>query len=168
MRYAEDNLISGENITYRGRLHWVVLVRAIGATLLIDLAAVAAIVLGLSRPQPAAFLASGIALLIVSGIVMGSAVLLRSAAEFVITNKRVIVKLGIIRKRTAEMFLHKVESIGVDQSIMGRLLGFGTISIHGTGGSVESFPTIAGPFEFRRQVQEQIGAATGRASAATS
>lgn len=163
MGYAEHNLISSEVITYRGRLHWIVLARAIVATSVMDCAAVVAIVLGMSERASFALVWVGLALLLISVVVMGSAVLLRNSAEFVITNKRVIVKLGIIRKRTAEMFLHKVESIGVDQSILGRFMGFGSISVNGTGGTIESFQTIADPFEFRRQVQEQIGASTGRA-----
>lgn len=161
MGYAENNLISGEVITYRGRLHWIVLARAISLTLLMDLAGAVAIVLGATKSLPESAIFVGIALLVGSGAVMGCAVMVRNAAEFVVTNKRVIVKLGIVRKHTAEMFLHKVESIGVDQTVAGRIFGFGTISINGTGGSIESFQTIAKPFEFRRQVQEQIGAATG-------
>jgi uncharacterized membrane protein YdbT with pleckstrin-like domain len=166
--YAEHNLISGEVITFRGRLHWIVLVRAIAVTLLMDIAGVLAIVLGATERAPQAFILLGLALLLISGVFMGSAVLARNAAEFVITNKRVIVKLGIVRKRTAEMFLHKVESIGVDQTVAGRIVGFGTISINGTGGTTESFQTIANPFEFRRQVQEQIGAASGGTFGASS
>lgn len=167
MGYAEHNLISAEVITYRGRLHWIVLARAIAFTVLMDVAGIFAIVLGATKRLPDTSIVVGVALLLISGIYMASALMVRNAAEFVVTNKRVIVKMGIVRKRTAEMFLHKVESIGVDQTVAGRIFGFGTISINGTGGTIESFPTIANPFEFRRQVQEQIGAATGNSSAAS-
>lgn len=166
MGYAEHNLISEEVITYRGLLHWIVLVRSVTAGLLMDLAAIFAIVLSVSHRVPEAFVLIGVVLLLISGLVIASSVMLRNSAEFVVTNKRVIVKLGILHKRTAEMFLQKIESIGVDQPMAGRLLNFGTISINGTGGTIEAFPTIASPFEFRRQVQEQIGAASGRAFAA--
>ncbi|HYG99589.1 MAG TPA: PH domain-containing protein [Terriglobales bacterium] len=165
MGYAEHNLISGESITYRGRLHLIVLARAIVATVLLDAIAVALIVVGFSQKSPSIYIWAGILLMLVSGAVLGSALLVRNAAEFVITNKRVVVKMGIVHKRTAEMFLHKIESVGVDQSLAGRIWGFGTISVHGTGGSVESFQRIANPFEFRRQIQEQIGVTTGRAAA---
>jgi uncharacterized membrane protein YdbT with pleckstrin-like domain len=83
--------------------------------------------------------------------------ILMSSAEFAVTNKRVILKTGFVRNKTAEMFLAKVESVGVEQSVLGRLLGYGSIVIRGTGGSLEPFSDIARPLEFRRQIQQQIG-----------
>ncbi|MFN8311116.1 MAG: PH domain-containing protein [Chitinophagales bacterium] len=74
--------------------------------------------------------------------------------EFAITNKRVVIKTGLISRKTFEMNLNKIESVNVDQSIMGRLLGFGTITIIGTGGTRESFPDINHPLEFRKRFQE--------------
>ena len=65
-------------------------------------------------------------------------------------------KLGTIRRRAIEMLLSKVEEIGVDQGVIGRVLGYGTVVIVGTGGSKEGFMLIADPLGFRRQVQEQI------------
>jgi uncharacterized membrane protein YdbT with pleckstrin-like domain len=56
-----------------------------------------------------------------------------ATSEFAVTNRRVIIKVGLIRRRTVELRLEKVESIGVDQSILGRILGYGTIIVHGTG-----------------------------------
>jgi uncharacterized membrane protein YdbT with pleckstrin-like domain len=78
----------------------------------------------------------------------------RWSDEFVITDKRVIVKTGIISRRTLEMNLNKIESVNVDQSIMGRLLGYGTITIIGTGGTHESFPDIGHAVVFRKRFQE--------------
>jgi uncharacterized membrane protein YdbT with pleckstrin-like domain len=78
----------------------------------------------------------------------------RWSDEFVITDKRVIVKTGIISRRTLEMNLNKIESVNVDQSIMGRLLGYGTITIIGTGGTHESFPDIGNAVGFRKRFQE--------------
>jgi len=54
--------------------------------------------------------------------------------------------------------LGKVEGIGVDQTLFGRLLDYGTITVTGTGGTKEPFTNIAAPLEFRRQVQGQISA----------
>jgi uncharacterized membrane protein YdbT with pleckstrin-like domain len=75
-----------------------------------------------------------------------------------VTNKRVLIKTGLIRRHSLETLLSKIESIGVAQSILGRILGFGTIVISGTGGSKEPFHKIADPMQFRRRVQEQIAA----------
>ena len=76
-------------------------------------------------------------------------------SEFAVTTKRIIIKVGLIRRRTLELLLTKVETVGVDQSIPGRVLGFGTILVTGTGGTKEPFSNIADPMEFRRHVQEQ-------------
>jgi len=75
-------------------------------------------------------------------------------SEFAITNKRVIIKTGFISRRILEMNLNKVETINVEQSIWGRLFGFGTIVIVGTGGTKEVFNDIKSPLLFRRKFQE--------------
>jgi uncharacterized membrane protein YdbT with pleckstrin-like domain len=74
--------------------------------------------------------------------------------EFVITNKRIIMKTGLIRRKTFEMNLSKIESVNVDQSILGRILGYGTVKIIGTGGSMNSFEKIRQPVKFRKKFQE--------------
>jgi len=78
----------------------------------------------------------------------------RYTDEFAVTNKRVIVKTGLISRKTLEMNLSKIESVNVAQSIFGRLLGYGTITIIGTGGTRESFPNISNPLLFRKRFQE--------------
>ena len=79
-------------------------------------------------------------------------------SEFAVTNKRVLVKVGFISRHTLELLLSKVETIGVDQSILGRILGYGTIVVIGTGGTREPFKAIADPLGFRHQVQGQTSA----------
>jgi uncharacterized membrane protein YdbT with pleckstrin-like domain len=74
--------------------------------------------------------------------------------EFAITNKRVIIKTGLIRIRTIELNLTKIESVNVVQSVLGRILGFGSIQIVGTGGTKEIFPNITKPLKFRKKFQE--------------
>ena len=80
--------------------------------------------------------------------------LARWSDEFVVTNKRVIVKTGLISRKTLEMNLNKIESVNVDQSIMGRMLDYGTVTIIGTGGTRESFSNIGNAVEFRKRFQE--------------
>ena len=80
--------------------------------------------------------------------------LLRWSDEFAITNKRVIIKTGIISRETLEMNLSKIETVNVDQSITGRIFGFGSITIVGTGGTREIFTDIRKPIEFRKKFQE--------------
>lgn len=78
----------------------------------------------------------------------------RATSEYAITNKRVIIKVGLISRRTLEMNLSKIESVNVNQSILARLLGYGSIVVIGTGGTRETFHNIAEPLMFRRKFQE--------------
>jgi uncharacterized membrane protein YdbT with pleckstrin-like domain len=78
----------------------------------------------------------------------------RWSDEFAITNKRVIVKTGLISRKTLEMNISKIESVNVDQSILGRILGYGTIKVIGTGGTREEFHKIKRPLQFRKKFQE--------------
>ena len=76
-------------------------------------------------------------------------------SEFAVTNKRVIMKMGWVSRRVLELNLHKIESVNVDQSLLGRLVGYGTITVIGTGGTRETFHRIAHPLAFRKAFQEQ-------------
>ncbi len=78
----------------------------------------------------------------------------RYSDEFAITNKRVIIKTGLISRKTIELNLNKIESVNVNQSITGRILGFGSIQIIGTGGTKEQFFNINKPLTFRKKFQE--------------
>ncbi|NTY95988.1 PH domain-containing protein [Acinetobacter radioresistens] len=72
--------------------------------------------------------------------------------ELALTNRRIIAKSGLIRRNTIELKANHVESLGVDQGILGRIFNFGSIVIKGTGGSHAPIPYIARPLEFRQQV----------------
>lgn len=98
----------------------------------------------------------GVALLALSICCFAFGYLRRVFAEFTITNKRIVMKVGVLKQRTAELFLNKIDSIGVTQSLLGRTLGYGTIVVRGTGGTFEPFDKVPHPLEFRRQVQEQV------------
>lgn len=78
-------------------------------------------------------------------------------SEFAVTNKRLIMKMGWLSRRVLELNLHKIESVNVDQPLLGRLLGYGTITVIGTGGTRETFDRIAHPLSFRKAFQEQEG-----------
>jgi uncharacterized membrane protein YdbT with pleckstrin-like domain len=73
-----------------------------------------------------------------------------STTELAITNKRVIAKTGLIERRTIEMFLEKIESIQVDQSVLGRLFNFGSVVISGTGVHSAPFKSISDPLSLRK------------------
>lgn len=159
MAYVDHNLITGESVTYRGRLHWILFLKPFFVSLIIFTVVVLLIYILDQKEvvsQGEAALA-GLAGFVLSAIPMFFAILTWKSAEFSVTNKRVVLKVGFVQSRTAEMFLNKVESVGVDQTIAGRMLGYGDVVIRGTGGSLEPFRRVSAPLEFRRQIQEQIG-----------
>jgi uncharacterized membrane protein YdbT with pleckstrin-like domain len=150
MSYLDDHLLAGERIVYRARLHWSLFLASIAV---IGAGIGLAIILGLYAPDYwyAGAALAGVGLLLAIGPAIRYA-----SSEFAVTDKRVVAKLGFIERESLETLLSKIEAIGVDQGILGRMLGFGTITITGTGGTEESFPHIANPLEFRRQIQSQV------------
>jgi len=78
----------------------------------------------------------------------------RKLSEFVITNRRIIIKTGFIARNTFEMNLSKIESVTVEQTVMGRIFNYGSITIIGTGGTRETFHNISEPLSFRKAFQE--------------
>ena len=159
MSYVDDNLISGESVAYRTSLHWIVLLWPATITAFFVISSAALFFMAISRGSKnggsVIAIMGGISLL-VGAIVIGVGMLRRSSAEFAVTNKRVIFKTGMLDRRTAEMFLNKIESVGVDQGLGGRLFKYGSIVVRGTGGTLEPFSFVPNPLGFRRQVQEQI------------
>src|SRR5260370_14304190 len=82
----------------------------------------------------------------------------RSVTEMAVTNKRVIVKTGLAERRTTDILLSRIESVVVDEPAMARILCYGTVIVHGTGGTPEIFGTIQHPLKCPEQLQRQIAA----------
>ncbi|MBN2689743.1 MAG: PH domain-containing protein [Gammaproteobacteria bacterium] len=78
------------------------------------------------------------------------------SSEYVITDKRVLMKTGLINYHALELFYGKIESIYVNQTIGGRIFDYGTIVIRGTGGTGDHFSNVPKPHVFRRAVQQQM------------
>jgi uncharacterized membrane protein YdbT with pleckstrin-like domain len=148
--YLDDHLLAGEQIVYRARLHWTTFLTSIVVVLLgIGLAILLQVV------EPAYTLAG--AALVGVGLLLAIGPAIRYlSSEFAVTDKRVLGKVGFIERESDETLLSKIEAIAVDQGVIGRILGFGTVTITGTGGTQEPFPRISDPLEFRRQIQNQI------------
>ncbi|MEX2282011.1 MAG: PH domain-containing protein [Gemmatimonadota bacterium] len=151
MSYVDDQLLPGEEIRHRAHLHKFIYVLPVLASLVLLAGATWALLNDLMIP--------GVVVLALAALPLLWAYVSFTSSEFAVTNKRVIIKVGWIQRRTLETILSKVEAIGVDQSIFGRMLGFGTITVTGTGGTKEPFPNIADPLDFRRHVQAQVSAA---------
>jgi hypothetical protein len=92
-------------------------------------------------------------LLVIPLLIIASAYVTLKISELVITDRRVLIKVGFMQRRTFEMFISKIESVAVTQSVIGKMLNYGTVEIRGTGGSSESFATIVAPLHFRDAIQ---------------
>ena len=163
MSYIDANLIPGEKVVYQTRLHWIVM---LGHTLfaLFILGLPGGILLYYARKEQSQtsaqnehLMLGGAGVLLVSALVAIIAGLVRrNATEMAVTTRRVVIKTGLAARKTIEMLLSKVESIEVNETASGRMLGYGTIVVIGTGGTSEPFHKVAHPLEFRSQVQQQI------------
>ncbi len=159
--YLDKNLVPGETVIYETRLHWIVMIGHLIVGCFLALAGAFLLHYAVARPaiEPRnshLIEGGGIALLVVAAVVVLMGMARRNATEMGVTNRRVVVKTGLASRRTVEMLLNKVESIEVSEPPLGRMLGYGTILVIGTGGTPEPFDRIAHPLEFRSQVQQQI------------
>ena len=151
MKYVEQVLQPDEKVIYATSLHWLVYLRSI---LLLLVAGASLIVSGMF-PEPGVKLALTIVaalfglIALISGL---GAFIRRSTTELAVTDRRVIYKTGIFQRHSMEMNTSKVETVGVNQSILGRILGYGTVMVRGTGGSFEPIPFIGDPLTFRSHI----------------
>jgi uncharacterized membrane protein YdbT with pleckstrin-like domain len=76
--------------------------------------------------------------------------------EYTVTNRRVMVKRGVIRRRVSEMSLGQVEGINLGQSVIGRILGYGNLGVRGTGGDSVVFGMVQDPVAFRTLVLNEV------------
>jgi uncharacterized membrane protein YdbT with pleckstrin-like domain len=128
--YVDSVLISGESVLHRGRVSlwphaWKIL---LGILLLPAL---------------------GLGLLLLAWVWI-----IYRTTEIAITNKRIIAKFGFVSRSTIEINLPKVESVQVDQGVMGRMLDYGTIIVAGAGTPSLTVPGAADPLEFRKHFME--------------
>jgi uncharacterized membrane protein YdbT with pleckstrin-like domain len=129
MSYIDDSLIEGEVVLHRARISW--------------------------WSQFGLLLLGALLLVVAVGLLFLAAAWIKvHATEIAITNRRVIAKFGFIRRHTIEINLEKVESLRVEQGLMGRVLNYGTIFIGGTGTALAPIPDIADPLVFRRKFME--------------
>ena len=165
MSYVDTNLLPGETVVYRGRIHWIVMAPAIIAGSALDLLACVFLVGAFVWQGPKGAFSVPLAILAAMFAVAGSGwvtlwAVQRKATEIAVTSRRVLIKKGLLTRHTTEILLSKVESVSIEESPVGQTLGFGKVTIHGTGGTPEIFDRIADPNEFRHQIQSQIDASS--------
>ena len=155
MSYVDKSLIPGESVQAKAKLHWLIYVWP-----LVLLVAGLALVIWARRLDSNAMALAGTGL---GGIIalFGAAKWIHAfingaTTELAVTNFRVIAKKGLIERQTVEQILNRVDSIEVTQSLVGRMLDYGSIMITGTGVTHTPFSMIADPLGFRRAVHTAI------------
>jgi hypothetical protein len=162
MSYVESHLVRGETVIYETRLHWIVILgHIIVGCLLLALPGAfllfyAANQTGIESRTLHTMEGGGVALIACGVVAILMGMVRRNATEMALTNRRIVIKTGLVGRKTIEMLLNKVESIEVSETVLGRMLGYGTIVVIGTGGTPEPFDQVAHPLEFRSRVQQQI------------
>lgn len=150
MGYVERHLLAGERVVYKTRLHWVLFVKPA----LVVLAGVILMVLLRQVQDPRWLWIFGAAVALI-GLVWAFVHYVEvMTSEFAVTTSRLILKVGLISRYTTELLLAKVESIGVQQGLIGRLLNYGDLTVTGTGGAREVFRRVRDPIGFRNHVQQ--------------
>jgi uncharacterized membrane protein YdbT with pleckstrin-like domain len=169
MSYVERSLVPGETLLYQTRHHWMVLIGPLMMTLMFLALATGLFVEAIEAKNGKGLVAGAsaqavhgmdfVAIALVAAAIgtIGYGVAKRNATEMAVTDRRVLIKTGMGNRRTLDLMLSRVESIGVEETFFGRMLGYGSVVVRGTGGTPESFVMIAHPQEFRRNVQQQIG-----------
>jgi len=149
MGYILNNLMPGEKVVHEGKVHWFIFVPGFTFFFVtIWLFTVA------TNEGVGPFFGVFTLLFAIASLI--KAFLFKISTELSITSKRVIAKVGFISRNTVELNLSKVESFNIDQSIFGRIFGFGTVVICGTGGGKTPITNIDDPLEFRRQAMNVI------------
>jgi uncharacterized membrane protein YdbT with pleckstrin-like domain len=152
-RYVRRVLQPNEGVVYATRLHWRIYLRCAALLLVGAACAVAAPSFAGRQPEIGLALRIVAVMFVLLALSAGlSALVRRATTELVVTNHRVIFKTGLMSRHTLEMNRDKVESVDVDQTILGRILGYGTVVVRGTGGGLEPIGDIADPLVFRSYI----------------
>lgn len=148
MKYIDEVLQPGEKIVFSSTLSWAVYFPSIFLWL------IALLLLGVgSALQPSGvWLVSSVVVALLAFSSGLKAWLRRWTTEIDVTDRRVVYKRGFIRRHTVEMNMDKVESVDVDQSMLGRIFDYGDIIIRGTGAGIEPLRGIDSPLAFRNAV----------------
>ncbi len=152
--FIDNNLMDDENIAYRAKLHWIVFFWPIICFLI----STTIFVFFYNNGTLEDAIIFACLPMVVTVLTSIGPFVNYFTSEFGVTDKRVVAKFGFIKRRSLEVLIKKVESILVDQSILGRILGYGTVVIIGSGATKERFAKIQTPLNFRKKVQEQISA----------
>lgn len=152
MGFIENSLLPNEDVIYRAKTSVMALIVP-----LVFLALGCLFFFSVSSDSTLACISLFVLLFL--GAAMLRALSLYMTTEFAVTNQRIIAKTGGLRRNVLELRLKQVESVRVNQGILGRIFNYGSIIVTGSGGTSGKFPMISNPLELRKQVNAQIAEA---------
>lgn len=152
MSYVSKTLLKEESVNYEAHLHWWIFIPPTG------IMAAGMLLLGVTSNVVVVI---GWILVVLSLIGIISRIIMTRTSEFVVTNKRVILKKGLIIREVSDLQLSKAEAIVFKESLCGRIFGFGTIIVT-TGGMRHLYPYVASPGSFRKAINNAIDMAQGK------
>jgi len=164
MSYFAKNLGPGEKVVYATACHWIVLVWPLFAGAVLGVVGLTLLANGWLAAQkgvsyPGAIVVGAIVSMVAVALVAGG-IIRRVSTEVLVSNKRVLIKTGLFSRRSIEVLLTRVESVGIKQTLAGRILGYGTVVVSGIGGTREEFQRIRHAGEFKRNVLAQLNEAS--------
>lgn len=145
-RYINEILQPDEKIVFTTTIHWMVYLPGVLMWV------VTAIIYFYGTQYSAGWKLVALAIGLLAAVSTFRAWFRRWTTEIDVTDRRIVFKRGFIRRHTVEMNMDKVESVDVDQSILGRVFDFGDIVVRGTGVGIEPLHNIQAPLQFRNYV----------------
>ena len=162
--YIEKILLPDERVVYAGTLHWIVFVPGLFITVAGSCFAIYAprlfnMFFGDNFYQGVRYITGACAgVVVLAGlIILIGAYIRQNTTELAITNRRIIAKYGFISRSTFEIMLARITGCNFDQTILGRILGFGSIIVHGAGGDISPFDVVSDPQGFHKALISVLG-----------
>ena len=152
MTFIEKNLAPNEDILYQSKLHWMIY---FGAAFWFVFGAV---IYFIFAPMTSVAQYAFLAFALLSAYKFGAAFVQQISTELAVTDQRFIAKFGFVAREVIEIPLLKIESVVVDQSVLGRIVDSGSVAIHGTGSSMAPVHNIDSPVLFRNELNKAIAA----------
>lgn len=146
MGYLNNKLQNGETVVYTAKIHWFLFLQPILLLLL-------GYFFYLSREGITYWL--GVVILFLGLVALVQRLFIKVGSVYAVTNKRVILKIGVLSHRQLDLVLTKCEGLQVKQSIFGRIFNFGNLLVT-TGGVINTFHFVSNPFQFKREIDQQI------------
>jgi hypothetical protein len=167
MSYAKNLLSRGEEVVYESRQHWFAVIARTWAWIILGILALALLIFVMSGTQPIVnetvdgilTIVAVIGLVLAIGFV-GFVLWDWRNQEWLITTRRVMRAEGVLNKSVTDTSLEKINDARLDQSVFGRIFGYGTLDIltaaeEFNGGNVADFPMIADPVDFKKAMFDQ-------------